>query len=190
MSTSPTAATPAQLREKLRRRNLKWNWDCIAAGCLEQPDQLPSLLGFCTDPEVIVQQNAGAVLGKIIDLDQAILVPHLPQMLANLEASPHDAVRRATMRVLQTVEIPESIEGEVFDVAMRSVSDFGEATAIRGYAMTAARRLCERYPSLRRELLPLVEDLIEQKAPTSILTRAKREHKRLLALSDPSDERV
>ena len=61
----------AELKENLKRRNLKWNWDAIAADCVAKPKQIPRLLSYCTDNEVIVQQNAGAVLGKIIDLDQA-----------------------------------------------------------------------------------------------------------------------
>jgi hypothetical protein len=89
------------------------------------------------------------------------------------------------MRVLQACEIPEAVEGAVFDVAMRYLSDGGEAIAIRGYAMTVARRLCERYPPLRHKVVPVVEQLIEQKASTAIVTRAKRELKRLKALGDP-----
>lgn len=173
-----------ELRENLRRRNLKWNWDAIAADCVADPKKIQQLLIFCIDPEVLIQQNAGAVLGKIIDLDQEILVPHLPRILKNLRSEPHDAVKRATMRVLQSVEIPEAVEGEVFDIAMSYVSDFEEAIAIRGYAMTVARRLCQRYPPLRHELHPVVEGLIEQKASTAIVTRAKRELKMLEDLTD------
>lgn len=187
MSTRTVQSGPECLEAKLRRKNLKWNWDSIAADCVTDPGLIPKLLESCADAEVIIQQNAGAVLGKIIDLDQAILVPHLPTMLENLGATPHDAVKRATMRVLQTCEIPEAVEGLVFDAAMRYLSDGGEAIAIRGYAMTVARRLCQRYPSLRHEILPVVEQLIEQKASTAILTRAKRELKQLNALSDPTD---
>ncbi|MGI9244643.1 MAG: hypothetical protein ACR2RV_27825 [Verrucomicrobiales bacterium] len=186
-SSKTDAPSPGDLRDDLRRRNLKWNWDAIAADCVAHQDLLPQLLRSCTDSEVIIQQNAGAVLGKIIDLDQAILVPHLPEMLANLEAQPHDAVKRATMRVLQSCEIPEAQEGAVFDVAMRYVSDFEEAIAIRGYSITVARRLCQRYPSLRHELLPIVHDLIEQNASAAIVTRAKRELKLLEELTEPPE---
>lgn len=153
-----------ELEEKLRRRNLKWNWDAIAADCVANPEQVPLLLGFCTDDEVAVLQIAGAVLGKIIDLDQEILVPHLSKLHKNLRANPHDAAKRATMRVLQSIEIPEAVEGEVFDVAMRFVSDVDEAVAIRAFSMTVARRMCQRYPPLRHELLPILRELIEQKA--------------------------
>ena len=182
MPTGKTTGPSVTLKEKLRRENLKWNWDAVAADCLAEPELLPMLLEFCTDPEVAVQQNAGSVLGKIIDLDEAILVPHLPKMLENLKSEPHDAVKRATMRVLRTIEIPEAVEGEVFDVAMRFVSDYEEAIAVRGFAMTTARRLCERYPTLRHELQPVVEDLIEQKASTGLSSRARCELKKLQAL--------
>ena len=178
----------ADLKERLRCDNLKWNWDSIAADCIASPKKITLLLGHCTDPDVAVQQNAGAVLGKIVNLDQEILVPHLPMMLTNLKTRPHDAVKRATMRVLQIIEIPEAVEGEVFDVAMRYVSDPGEPIAVRAFSMTVARRICERYPTLRHELLHVVRGfLFEQKVSTAIMTRAKKEIKLLEALSDPVD---
>ena len=170
------------LKESLRRRNLKWNWDSIAGECVANPVQISQLLEFCTDAEVVIQQNAGAVLGKIIDLDQEVLVSHLPRILGNLKADPHDAVKRATMRVLQTIEIPESVEGEVFDLAMRFLSDFQEAIAIRAFSMTTARRLCQRYPPLRSEVLPIVREMIEQKPSTGLLSRARKELKLLEAI--------
>ena len=172
------------LREHLQRDNLKWNWESIAADCIAEPELIPHLLAFCTDPETRVQQTAGASLGKIVDRDLDVLVPHLPQMLENLKPDPHDAVKRATVRVLQMVEIPEAIEGEVFDVAMRLVSDPGEPIAIRVFSMTTARRLCERYPSLRHELLPVVREIIETKPSPGTMVRAKRELEALEALED------
>ena len=175
------------MRERLRDKNLRSTWEPVARDCVSDPDLIPVLLDLCVDPELPVQKNAGAVVGKIIDLDREVLVPHLPKLLANLKVNPHDAVKRGTMRVFETIEIPEEVEGEVFDAAMRFLSDYDEALAIRGYAMTAAGRLCERYPSLRHEVLPVVEDVIQQDAPRSIKTRAKRELKRLEALVDVED---
>ena len=176
--------SPAELNENLKRQNLKWNWDEIAADCVSNPKLIPHLLKACVDSEVRVQQNAGAVLGKIIDLDQKVLVPHLPAVVKNVKTDPHDAVKRATMRVLQTIEIPGELESEIFDLAMGYVSDFREAVAVRAFSMTVARRICERYPPLRQELLPLVKGFFEQKSSAGILARARAELKILEALPD------
>ncbi len=182
--TDPEPERGAFLRALLQRDNLKWNWEAIAADCAADPALIGPLLGFCTDPETAVQQNAGAVLGKIVDLDPDLLVPHLRPMLDNLRSLPHDAVKRATMRSLQRVAIPADLEGEVFDLAVRLLADPGEAIAIRAFSITTARRLCERYPPLRQELLPLVREIIDSKPSPGTLSRAKRELEALEALED------
>ena len=170
------------LRERLRGQNLRVTWEPVARDCVAEPALIPPLLNLCVDPELEVQKNAGAVVGKIIDLDRGILVPHLPRLLDNLKTNPHDAVKRGTLRVLERIEIPEAVEGEVFDIAMRYVSDYKEPIAIRANAMTTAHRLCQRYPSLRSELQPIVEDLLQQKSSAGITARARRELKLLEAL--------
>ena len=176
--------SPEKLIENLKRQNLKWNWDEVAADVVAHPRLAPHLLEACVSTDVHIQQTAGAVLGKIIDLDEEILVPHLSILLKNAKSNPHDAVKRATMRVLQTIEIPEELEGDVFDLAVGYVSDFREAVAIRAFSMTVARRICERYPPLRQELLPIVREFFEQKSSAGILARARKELKLLEALKD------
>jgi hypothetical protein len=172
------------LRELLRRDNLKWNWDATAADCVADPRLIPHLVDLCTDDELPVQRNAGAVTAKIVDIEPALLTPHLPKFVQILKTNPHDAVKRAIMRVFQTVEIPEAIEGEVFDHAMKFLADDGAAIAIRAYSMTIARRFCQRYPTLRHELIPVVKQLLEHECPTAVLTRARKDLRTLEALSD------
>ena len=163
------------LKVHLRGRNLKWNWDSISKYCVDHPKSIHQILDYCVDKEVILQQNAGAVLGKIIDLDKQVLIQHLPQMMENLKLEPHAAVKRATMRVMQFIEISEEVEGEVFDVAMRYLRSADEPIAVKAFAMTAARKICQRYPELANELIPIIEVLVEQKVSSGILNRGQKE---------------
>ena len=180
--------SPAELKENLRRQNLKWNWDAIASDCVANPKLLPHLIRHCISEEVQIQQNAGAVLGKLINLDKEILVPHIPSMLKNLQSDPHDAVKRATMRVLERIEIPEKLEGDVYDVAMQFVTDFNQPVAIRAFSMTVARRICQSYPSLSLELLPVVQGFFELKQSAGIIARARKELKILEKLKGKAGE--
>ena len=172
------------LKQHLRGRNLKWNWDSITKHCIEHPKSIQQIVDYCVDEEAIVCQNAGAVLGKIVDLDKKILLPYFGQMLRNLKSNPHDAVKRASMRVWQFAEIPEKLEGEIFDQAMKYVADKNEAIAIRAFGMTAARKVCQKYPELAQELLPFVEVMVDQKLSAGIVSRGKKELKILNGLID------
>ncbi len=170
------------LKQHLRGRNLKWNWDSITDYCVKHPKSIQQIVDYCIDEEMIICQNAGAVLGKIVDLDKKVLIPFYKQMLYNLTQSPHDAVKRASMRVWQYAEITEEFEGEIFDQAMKYVADKNEAIAVRAFAMTAARKVCQKYPELAQELLPFVETMVDQKLSSGIISRGKKELKLLRAL--------
>lgn len=167
------------LKQHLRGRNLKWNWDSISDYVVKHPNSIQQIIHYCVDDETIVCQNAGAVLGKIVDLDKKILIPYYDQMVANLRLNPHDAVKRASMRVWQFAEITEEFEGEIFDIAMSYVSDKNAAIAIRAFGITAARKICQKYPELAHELIPFVETMVDQKISAGIISRGKKELKLL-----------
>ena len=163
------------LKQHLRGRNLKWNWDSISKHCIQHPKDIEQILAYCVNEEVILQQNAGAVLGKIIDLDKKVLLKHQRRMIDNLKLNPHDAVKRATMRVYQWLEIDEEIEGELFDLIIKYLANPEEAIAVKAFGMSAGRRICEKYPELANELLPYVEVLVEQKLSSGVVNRGEKE---------------
>src|SRR5690606_9796978 len=109
------------LRKHLLDRNLKWNWDEIAAYCSKNLEAIRQIVNYCADNEVHVQQNDGAVLGKLIDLDKEILNPYLEQISELLQMDVHDAVKRAIMRVFQWSAIPEKIEGALFEFVINAL---------------------------------------------------------------------
>lgn len=152
--------------------------------CLKNPKVTEQIVHYCLDEEVHVQQNAGAVLGKLIDHDKHILDPHLEQIVLNLEKNPHDAVTRATLRVFQWAKIPEAVEGELFEFIINALKSSEEPIAIKAFGMTVARRICEKYPELAQELIPHIELLVEQKASAGLVNRGKKELKKLYALSN------
>jgi hypothetical protein len=167
------------LKEHLRGRNLKWNWDAIAKYCAKNSETIAHIIEYCEDEEMIVQQNAGAVLGKLIDLDKKLLNPYLIDIAALIDKDVHDAVKRAVMRVFQWADIAEDIEGELFDYVIRSLKSLETPIAIKAFGMTVARRICEKYPELANELIPYVEVLVDQKPSAGIVNRGEKELKKL-----------
>ena len=168
-----------ELKKHLKGRNLKWNWDSVAKYCVENPKIIDDLVGYCKDSELIVQQNAGAVLGKIIDLDKKILLPFQAKMMAVLKTNPHDAVKRGIMRVYQLLAIDEEVEGELFDSVISYLKNPEEAIAVKAFGMTVGRRICEKYPELAGELLPYIEILVEEKHSAGVVSRGMNEIRKL-----------
>ncbi|UKN01412.1 hypothetical protein K6119_16930 [Paracrocinitomix mangrovi] len=171
------------LKQHLLDRNLKWNWEEIAKYCIKHPESIQDIVNFCMDEEVRIQQNAGAVLGKIVDYDTNVLKPYLNQIVEQLLQNPHDAVKRATMRVFQTAYLDEDYEGELFEFVINALKSPDEAIAIKAFGMTVARRICQKYPELAAELIPRIEILVEQKASAGIVNRGEKELKILRNLA-------
>ena len=174
------------LRKHLLDRNLKWNWDGIATYCVKNPSAIQQIVDYCQDEEVHVQQNAGAVLGKLIDHDKELLDAYATQIVSLIEKDVHDAVKRAVMRIYQWAEISEEIEGELFEFVINALKSQEAAIAIKAFGMTVARRICEKYPELAAELIPYLEVIIEERPSSGMVNRAEKELKNLHKISNRS----
>lgn len=171
------------LRKHLLDRNLKWNWDEIAAHCVKNPEDIRQIVDYCLDENVHIMQNAGAVVGKLVDHDKKILDPYLEELVHILTKSPHDAVQRAITRVFQFVDCPEEVEGEYFEWVINALKSLDAAIAIKAFGMTGARKICEKYPELANELIPIIEIIIEERPSTGLVNRAEKELKKLIKLT-------
>jgi hypothetical protein len=87
-----------------------------------------------------------------------------------------------TVRFCQSVEVPENVEGELFEKGITYLKSAEEPIAVKAFAMTALRRICEKYPELAAELIPHIEILVEEKASTGIVNRGEKELKLLRKL--------
>lgn len=172
------------LKKHLIGRNLKWNWDAICVYLIKHPHQIPELISFCQDEETIVQQNAGAVLGKLVDHDKKVLNPYQKEITQLLNIELHDAVYRAVMRVFQLIEIDEEVEGYLYDAVIRFLRNPEAPIAVKAFGMTAGRRICEKYPELAQELYPIIETLVDQKLSAGIVSRGKKVLRILSTLLD------
>ena len=170
------------LESKLRDRNLKWNWDKIAAFVIENPQHLKKLVEFALKGEKIIRQNACAVLGKITDKDKIIASPYYGTIIQHLATNPIDAFKRNTLRIFQTCDIPEEQEGFLFDTSLKYLKSLEEPIAVKAFSMTSARRIAEKYPELAEELLHQIEILVEEKVSAGITARGNRESKILRKL--------
>ena len=170
------------LKAQLEDRNLKWNWDKIADYLVLNPSLIPDLLEFMFNGELHQRKNAAAVFGKICDRQKSLLDPYLIPLGQHLRTNPIDASKRSIIRLFQFCEIPEEIEGELFDQIIEYLKSSEEAIAIKAFGMTVARRICQKYSELAVELIPRIEILVEEKVSAGIVNRGRKELKLLQKL--------
>lgn len=94
----------------------------------------------------------------------AIAHPHLMEnnysaLLNNLKKTDlHDSVKRNTIRLLQSVNLPKKYEGTIMEICFRYLEAPGEAVAIKTFSLTVLQKLAVKFPEIIPEIKLLIED--------------------------------
>ena len=106
-----------------------------------------------------VNQRAAAVVNYVGEHKEDMLKPYWTRMVSNLNNErSHDAVKRNTLRLLQFVEIPKNLYGEIINVCFDFMSSQSEAIAIKVFSMTVLSKISYYIPEIKNELRILIED--------------------------------
>lgn len=119
------------------------------------------------------------VVSLLADKKAKEIAPYLGKMIDALNQHSPDAYKRIVMRIFQTIEVPEDYEGKFFDLGISFLKSMNEPIAVKAFAMTALRKICEKYPDLKYELIPQIEQLVTEKVSAGIVNRGEKELKRL-----------
>lgn len=104
-------------------------------------------------------QHAANIMSHCIDRWSFLILPYIEKMLLNLrQDNLHDAIKRNTIRVLQTVEIPEELHGIATDICFQYLNSSEVAVAIKVFSMTVLFNLSKHYPELKIELKFILEE--------------------------------
>lgn len=103
-------------------------------------------------------QRASWSIGRIGVNHPQLIQPYLAKMVATLDKETHDAVKRNTVRIFEDIEIPEALEGELFDKCLAFVLDTKAAIAIRCFSLTICGKVAEKYPELQSEVVAVAQE--------------------------------
>jgi hypothetical protein len=113
---------------------------------------------FLTGPYRVTQRAAWP-LSICIEQYPELARPHLKSLLQNLDQEGlHPAVKRNTMRLLQFVSIPKSLQGLATATAFRFLQNPSEAIAVRVFSMTVLANIAKENSGLKKEIRLILED--------------------------------
>jgi hypothetical protein len=128
---------------------------------------------FLTGQYRITQRAAWPMSYCVIE-HPAFIKKKFSKLISNLQKPHlHNAIKRNTMRLLQHVEIPKKLQGQVMDICFNYVASPNEAVAIKAFSLTVLGNLAKQYP----EILPEIKLLIEEQLPhqtAAFKSRAKQ----------------
>ena len=102
-------------------------------------------------------QRASWVMMHCTDRYPWLVRPYLKKLVKNLYQSPGEATKRNTVRLLQFIDIPEALWGEVIEICFRYLKG-NEAIAIKVFSMTVLFNLSQLVPEISEELKINIED--------------------------------
>jgi hypothetical protein len=123
----------------------------------------------------VLAQRAAYSVNICGENNAKLILPWLPKMIRNLEKPGiHDAVKRNTVRLLQHLSIPKKNHGIAAEACFKLFSNKNEAIAIRVFALTALTNLAHTYPEFGNELVPLIQEEMQQNPKPAFASRGKK----------------
>jgi hypothetical protein len=141
------------------KEHSKANTNKIVEWVGKDPERFKELIDIFLTGAYRVTQRAAWPLSYCVDQHPGLIKPHLKKVLANLKKPGiHDAVKRNTLRFLQDIKIPKSLQGSAANMCFDYLSNPKEPIAIRVFSMTVLANLAKENPELKNEIIPIIED--------------------------------
>ncbi len=113
-----------------------------------------------------ITQRAAWPLSYCVEAHPVLVKPHLRKLVQNLRKPDLPvAVKRNTLRLLQFIDLPASLQGLVADVSFRLLQDPKETIAVHVFAMTVLARIARVEPEIGQELRVIIEDKMPYAGP-------------------------
>ncbi len=163
------------LRAEILKENSKENAERIAAWIGDNPTRMQQFMHIFLHDEHRVVQLAAHVLGKIGDIYPQQIEDNIDNLVKRMnDERVHVAVKRNVVRVLQNIQIPERLHGDVMNICFDLLADVKETVAVRVFCMTVLDNLSKHYPEIKQELRVILQDQLEQGCTAGFRSRASK----------------
>jgi len=117
------------------------------------------LVNLYLDGPYRITQRAAWPLSYCVQKHPHLVKSHLKTLINFLDRpDTHVAVRRNTVRLLQFIDLPKSLQAKVADICFAFLSDRKEPVAVRVFSMTVLANIAREQPDLRNEIVIQIED--------------------------------
>lgn len=104
----------------------------------------------------------------------AMIKPYIKHVAEQItKPGVHNAVVRNSVRILEAIEIPKPIHGEVINACFSFIEKPATPAAIKAFSLTCLQNLSKYYPDVKQELKLIIEDRWQYETP-AFKSRAKK----------------
>jgi hypothetical protein len=163
-----------ELREMILAEHSKAQTQAIIEWVGDSQNHFDSLFHlFLTDEYRVVQRAAWPISYCVIK-HPGLIQKHFRDLVTNLnDPKLPGAVKRNTLRLLQYVEVPEKLQGEIMKLCFDYISSPTEAAAVKAFSLSILQNLARVYPEIKEEVKIIIEDRWDVETP-AFRSRAKK----------------
>jgi len=162
------------LLEELKNEHSKGMSSRIVAYIGGNAKRFDELIRLFLKGEPVIRQRAAWPLSQCVEAHPELAKPHLRRLIDNL-GTPHlhDAGKRSTVRLLQFIAVPASLQGKVAQHCFGYLSNPKEPIAVRVFSMSVLLNLSLEHEELGQELSTVLEDQLPYSSP-GFASRARK----------------
>ena len=149
-----------RLREEILKEHSKAYTVYLANKIGPDQEAFDELIVLFLGDEYRVTQRAAWVVTHCVEAHPWLIEKHLKPIIENLQNPVHDAVKRNTIRIIQSMDIPEELLGLTAELCFQFLNSGTEPVAIKAFSMTVLFNIVKKYPELKDELKMSIEDLL------------------------------
>lgn len=129
----------------------------LAAWASSDQAHFDLLVDFVVNGERPARDRAAWVMREAAEQNPQLVVPHLHTLTALLNDESSAAVLRNILGLFQSLDLPETLWGEIADPCFRFLNNPQKPIAVRVFAMTVLYRIVTQIPELKTELQLVIE---------------------------------
>ena len=122
------------------------------------PERFKELMQCFLSNEYRLAQRAAWSVSWAVQKKPKLIQPYIKDLVAQLPRKDvHNAVIRNSVRILQQIEIPESLHGELMNSCFTFIESKSTPGAIKAFSLTTLFNLSKFYPEIKNELKLIIE---------------------------------
>ena len=158
--------------EALKQGHNKQNASATATFIGKDPKRFAVLMDAFFNSEEKTARIAAWIMSDCVEKHPELVAPYLEKLLPILNKPVHSAFKRNIVRLLQHIEIPEHLRGEVANACFELLLNKKETIAVKAFSITVIQNIAKFEPDLLQELRLVLDEQLPY-ASAAIISRYK-----------------